>query len=211
MVCSEPYLPLAAIEDWMRVIVPLLFVIFWVIQQVFGGDKKPQPPPKRRPKLPPDAPGDAEQVRNELQDFLREAAQRQNQGQPRPVHAAAVDDIVEAEIVEPVRRMHPAAVSTQTGDTVPPVGKQLFAERVSHLGEEVAQADEKVESHLHEVFDHDVGRMPDGYNDDKNNDDEEKVVVPKLAYEIRELFRRPKSVRQAIVLSEVLRRPDDRW
>lgn len=74
-----------------------------------------------------------------------------------------------------------------------------FDSRASQLGGRVGLADEKMESHLHQVFDHQLGRLQHS----------DLVVVDEwtLAEQLRAMLRNPVSVRQAVVLAEILRPP----
>jgi hypothetical protein len=78
----------------------------------------------------------------------------------------------------------------------------------------VDQADEAMEDHLHAVFDHQLGslRRPDGSR--PASEPVERVQPDLGAMEIAALvtmLRNPQTARQAMVLSEILSRPDHRW
>lgn len=80
-----------------------------------------------------------------------------------------------------------------------------LAEQAAHLGSRISQADDRVEARLHEKFDHRLGKLRQ----------EEESAAPVLevtnetgAQRIKALLARPGGVREAIILSEILRRPD---
>lgn len=163
---------------------------------------------------------------DEIEKFLQQAAARraQNQQQPRqPPRPAAPQpprpfapqppapiQYVEPEIIEP---------DIMDGDNVAQhVTQHLdtggFDQRAAHLGEEVGLADDHLEAHLHEQFDHRIGSLQDTSADAARETADaaaSKILKDVPAGQIAALLRSPQSIRQAIILSEVLRRPDERW
>lgn len=82
-----------------------------------------------------------------------------------------------------------------------------FRDRASHLGEVAGQADDRLEAHLHEVFDHSIGSLgaapltPPGAR---------PAQAPKVAAgQIADWLRRPEDLRRAIILQTILRSPLD--
>ncbi|HZN32599.1 MAG TPA: hypothetical protein VFB80_02230 [Pirellulaceae bacterium] len=145
---------------------------------------KPQPaPPPPRPAAPPPP--------------ARLVPARQEMVPLEPVEV----EIVDAELAE---------IGDSVGRHVTQHlrGTEEIAEHTRHLGEEVDQADDKLESHLHQVFDHQLGKLK------KTASTTAAAPYDSPASDMSELLqmlRSPKSVRDAIVMAEVLRRPDDRW
>ena len=145
---------------------------------------KPQPaPPPPRPAAPPPP--------------ARLVPARQEMVPLEPVEV----EIVDAELAE---------IGDSVGRHVTQHlrGTEEIAEHTRHLGEEVDQADDKLESHLHQVFDHQLGKLK------KTASTAAPAPHDSPASDMSELLqmlRSPKSVRDAIVMAEVLRRPDDRW
>ncbi|HAY79089.1 MAG TPA: hypothetical protein DCY79_04710 [Planctomycetaceae bacterium] len=159
---------------------------------------------------------------DDLEEFLRRAAeQRSQQARPQgptpaqqPQRPGAyrqpvveiLDEPVEAEIIE----------ATPLSDFSSSVGQQQLGYEVSHhaddLAERIEQTDERLSAHLHDTFDHRVGSMDDsstfvdtdGENvSDPSTDDQSEP----FAAEIAEMLRSRGSVRNAVILSEILRRP----
>ena len=87
------------------------------------------------------------------------------------------------------------------------VGSRTFAERTSHLGEQVAQADEKIEAHLHHKFDRELGTL----GRSSVAPTAQSPPADSLATEIAAMLASPAGMRQAIVLGEILQRPEHRW
>ncbi len=135
-----------------------------------------QPPPQQRPVQP------------QRQQPAKPAQQRP--AQQRPVQPAAIP-------AELVRRGATVADHVQEH-----INTRGIAEQVSHLGEEVGLADDKLEQRLHDKFDHSVGDLQ------RKQQTESARAEASPADELLEMLRNPKSIRQAIILSEILRRPD---
>ena len=88
------------------------------------------------------------------------------------------------------------------------------------LGKEVSQADKQIGQHLQQVFDHRVSKLEAVPGE---------AAAPPAAYEppdlvgaaadipdtfatgLLDLITSPDSLRQAIILSEILHRPEERW
>ena len=146
----------------------------------------------------------------ELEKLLAEIARQQGIDMPQkqpPQRAAAARRraemqpmeaiIIEAEPVREDLRSH-VARTVDTSD---------ITQHATHLGDEVAQSDDRLEARLHQKFDHELGGISENAYD-------EKVVDPTArgaAGEIAEMFRDARSTRQAILLNEILTRPVDRW
>lgn len=85
------------------------------------------------------------------------------------------------------------------------------SEHSRQLGRSIAQADEKVEDHLHQVFDHSLGQLDKRqiFDDAEGTDSSvwDKKVAVSPAVELRKMLREPGSIRNAIILAEVFRRP----
>jgi len=165
-------------------------------------------PPRRPPEATPPA-----SVEDEISEFLRRAAQRRSRKQPQapPPALAPVEEPVLAEEVPP------------------PVGGQIarrrlesdreFQERQRRLGAEVAQADEKVEARLNQVFDHQVGQLSGRLAQGREMSDvsdafaeaEPDRLPEAAAAGFAAMLTDAESIQQAIIINEILRRPDERW
>ncbi len=87
---------------------------------------------------------------------------------------------------------------------------KAFQDRSSHLSQ-VAEAPSQLETHQHQVFDHNVGRLTTGTesDDDPATEGPASALVPAAA--IAKLLANPESAKQAFILGEIFRRPEDRW
>jgi hypothetical protein len=170
----------------------------------------------------------------DIEEFLKMAAKRRQQqkkqgGQPSPSAARSQPARRPAASHPPAR---PENVRPATDDEIVIIGgtesphdpyQQSVAEHVrSHidtsnlarhatqLGEEVALADDKMDARLHSKFDHAVGRLSlDASRSVQSTTTTTTArAVSPLAQELLEMLSNPASIRQAILISEVLRRPD---
>ncbi|MDA1054606.1 MAG: hypothetical protein O3C40_29595 [Planctomycetota bacterium] len=167
----------------------------------------------------------------DIEEFLRRAAQRRAQQQqqspkpqvrppqgqrpkpapPRPVQILDAEIIQEVEIIEP-RVLSGSSVAEHVKDHI---REGVFDEQLSHLGEEVDRSDDRMEAHLHQVFEHDLGQLGARTStaSDSSLDDDSPGQRPQAAKPTNflALLQNPASIRQAIILSEILARPSDRW
>lgn len=169
----------------------------------------------------------------DIEEFLRRAAERRAPQPPaaaparrppqapQPYQILGDDDVVDGEIVDADIVEDPGIMSGRNvGDHVAQhIDTSDFGERISQLGVDVDQADDRMEAHMHEYFEHSLGdlgaktsRASDSTLDDDSGpqlgaNDQKKLP----RFNIRKLMRSPGSIRDAIVLSEILRRPDNSW
>ena len=153
-----------------------------------------------------------------LEDFLRQAAERhlaKKRGAARQPPAIPADkDIVDAEVIDAV-----AAGGVKSVSKPESLGSESVADHVEHhmdtsdidqhaasLGKTIVSTHDAVEEHIQDTFDHDVGKLDHNVTHAYGNS---KKVKPG---EISELLQRLKTNkmqwRDAIILSEILRRPE---
>lgn len=209
-------------------IISAVVIVFWIISQVMGarqdakGKQKPEAQPRRQQAQPvpgqPRNQGDA--LRSEVEQFLRRA-----QGKPEP--ETMRPETQQRQMPTPDRQPQrsqqkrrpqatPPAVRTIVNKEEPSLRNEGVAEHVSrhlstqgivdhaqNLGDEVALADDKLESRLHATFDHNVGHMKhrDAYSTDK-------APQVDIAAEVAAMLSSPKGMRQLIIANEILRRPE---
>src|SRR5262245_26436577 len=174
-------------------------------------------------------------MNNEVEEFLRRAAQRRAQVEAQlraQAEARARGQQQSQPQREPPKRLAPAAqgISQQQAPELamsPDRVTASVAEHMRHtqeiaahveqLGDRVEVADEEMEAHLRQTFDHAVGRLQ------KTTEGPAQLTpaTPSVGASVRrdltaadsiaQLLRSPKNVRDAIILAEVLNRPTDRW
>jgi hypothetical protein len=95
-----------------------------------------------------------------------------------------------------------------------------FDRSAAELGDAVFQADTLLGRHLHDVFDHDLSRLAGAPGEsaqaprvDEAAEPQDRVheLPPTAAAGLAALLSNASTVRQAIVINEILQRPEHRW
>jgi hypothetical protein len=158
----------------------------------------------------------AERRARQLEQMKRQAAEQAARAQanqaPPPANPfgslADTSDVVDAEIIE--------ASPARSGSQEPPVNKgkrqkQKKAKRPEKLGNVAAQADAKMETHLHDKFDHQIGSIAAPVQSVTADINPELKTRPEETHPLLELLKNPQSIRSAFIFAELLRRPEERW
>jgi len=150
---------------------------------------------------------------SEIEDFLRKAAQRRKdrkkKSPPTPPAAQETSSFQAA----PMQSMpvQPPPATHGIGTSHPSVQQSVeqhidttrFQSRASHITDDIDFADERMDEHLHEKFDHSIGNLR-----------ETKHAAPAPTSGgtnlIADLFANRQSIRQAFIMSEVMRPVADR-
>jgi hypothetical protein len=214
----------AAPGDIITIITIVIFIGVPLLGHLLSKMKEPQAPNRpARPARPPQ-----QSVQNEIEDFLRRANDKKGTppaNRPRPSQPAPkakpvekpprAQEVVKAEVV----RERPVGGGVEK-HVKQFMNKEGFERRSKQLGEEVAETDEKVERHLKSVFDHSLSKIAatPGVSASAANvkmadtAPELTLATPSVAAgDVAALLGDPLSIRQAIILSEILNRPIDRW
>ncbi len=165
---------------------------------------------------------------DEIDEFIRRAAEKRKQGQgqrkpqrPKPAPPAAAPvarqrpklapEIVEAEIIEDISTSVSRNLNTQE-----------FEQRAAHMTEDVDNADERVEARLQQNFDHKLGRLSQIDSTAAGSAPTSRSATDTAAQVttadenlmltfLLKSFHTPQTIRQAIILSDILARPEHRW
>jgi hypothetical protein len=203
-------------EEIVPAVIAILIMLVSGLSQRLGKPRQPQGPagePQRPAAAAPprQVPVEEQAMEDEIGEFLRRTAKRRG---PQAAPPAALEPV----LVEPER----------TG----PIGGRVeehvkdflnageFSHRTAALGGEVAQADEQLGQHLHQVFDHNVSSL--AATPGEVSAQPAAVVGPAADLAALELpataaagfaalLSDMENVRQAIVINEILRRPEERW
>lgn len=224
---------LADMEDLIFPLVVIVFIILGVLRQVFAKLQEPEQGPARRPDGPrrPEAPRPQGPLHDEIGEFLRNASKRRAPGRPAAGGAPAWrpkagmrspagpqpypgDAPVDIELVEAKEE-----VSVDEH-----IRQRLGTERLGHLAPvldgEVTHTDDRVQDHVHSVFDHDLSRLSGTpgesarsmeVTEPESPEDRIGSVPPTAAAGLTAMLADPGNLRQAILLSEILNRPESRW
>lgn len=79
-------------------------------------------------------------------------------------------------------------------------------EHASHLAETIEHADDRMDQHVHDVFDHEVGNIHDPIGNPAIPTPGQNISP--IAQDLLNLFKSQHSIRQAILVNEILKRPD---
>lgn len=245
---------LFADADWIKIVIFLIFFLGPIVLQLFKSEdaaakkvkppKQPAPRPRPEPQPAPQPqpmvqgwPGDMQQRANtleeEIEQFLRKATGSQPGGASVPQNEP---EIVRAEVVQRAPKKQakrPKIKKAPQRENVPdtlrgPNATRSLGQQSSHLGEMIGGSDERLESHLHDVFDHGLGmfdaddlahtnRISEGTDDQsweggaasRQRLDNE---IRRRGDSIRDAIRNPANMRQAVLWAEILQRPDEsKW
>jgi len=217
---------IGAVIQALVIIVP---VVFWILSSILGVAQAKKPP-VRKPRQPrPVAKNRPPELAQEIERFLRRAAE-QRQGKP----PAQVEVLVPAAPVErrEVRSIPPVRAEVVFAEPIGPetdgawtarhevaehVDKDLdttgITQHADQLGDNVARADDKLETRLHKTFDHRLGSLrqqgsirPNASGDAVGATDPR---APLTAGTLASMLSNPRTARQAVILSEILRRPQE--
>ena len=162
-------------------------------QQKAGGPPKQQPPQRQPPRQQdPILEVEAELVRPA--PFKRKPMpQKQPQSTPVRDRPRKQANLREQSVSQPVKS------HIDTSD---------IASRADTLGDRISRVHDQVESRVHQHLDHDISKIDDRPT---ITDDAPPAIVGAASndavIELRRLLANPKSVGQAIVLAEILKRP----
>ncbi len=209
--------------DFGGVASAIIFIVFALLSALghLASRNREEPQrPGQRPGGPPRPPSDplAEEIREFLERAQRRRAGRPAGGPPRPVPPTRQGPTPAAEFVEPEVVAPGGSTVAQHVSTY--LGTPKFGQVGSQdLGWEVAQSDDRLEAHLHEKFDHQIGTLasapgeaaqPVALVEPTSPADRIEAAGPSVAA-LATMLANPQGMRQAIVLSEILRRPEERW
>jgi hypothetical protein len=217
----DPLFAAIDIEALGKIAIVVLFFLIPAIGQLLARVKQQQQnqPPAQGPKPPrPVQPN----VADEIEQFMRRAAERREAKASRPFQAPKPQPLA-SPITEPVKAeaIIEKPVGGQVNEHVQKyLDEQKFAKRESELGKEVAQADAQIDKHLQQVFDHRVSKLeavpgeaatpPTAY-EPPNLVGTSADVPDSFATGLLALISDPDSLRQAVILSEIIHRPEERW
>jgi hypothetical protein len=177
-----------------------------------------QQPPQARPPAPPapqwTPPPQPQQF--QPQQFQQQPFQQQPFQPRRPATLA------EVVMLEPVDAVEAELIEVELADQTDRVGRsvemhmrgtQQIAAHTEQLGDEIELADDKLEQHLHQVFDHKVGDLKKSTMEPAASSPSlgAQPAPPPAGASIAQLLASPQNLRSAFILSEVLKRPEENW
>ena len=194
------------LEDLLGAIVPILFVIFWVISQVMGGINKArkQPPQKLPGEDAQEVPAD--ELAREIERFLgktRPTPEEPNQSQestPEPSRPIVTADVVRPPQTTSTRESQPRDSQPRESQRRPKKTRRPPKRKRTKIS---ARGDGSVG----------VGSVsaPPTQKGAVDLDEKSIVHLPTDSEELKTLTANPATLRQAFLLSQIFSRPEDRW
>ena len=217
----------AAGFDWLEALLPFLFVAFWIVSQVFAvfrrlqGGGRQQPPPRPRfdpvrdrPRPPQPAGNDAADQRSVLEkqiaEFLREAT-----GEKKPQPTINQPTMQKSEPGTATRPQPPRAAAPVRREREPKknaVTREVAARITETAPQQPRPQSESVARHVQDAFSRELTHLRGTITQDEpqaGGASRTSALTP--AEELMHLLRNPVTVRQVILLREILDRPVERW
>jgi hypothetical protein len=216
--------PILFAADWIQLILVIVFVLYSIghaIMNMMNQAPKPkQPRPQGQmgqqgrfgpqgqmrqqgqmgPQGQPAKPKTLEdKLRQEVEQFLRQVQGEEPKPTP-PKKPVVVAQKPAATRLEPQRQPRRESVQAHVSQHI---NTAEVTQHLSELGLEVSHADEKMTAHVQEKFQHQLGAFQSS-----QQPTETRRQRNDAAAEIAKLLRSPQGMRQVIVASEILRRPD---
>ena len=138
-----------------------------------------------------------------IEDFLRRAIQQKLGKRLEEVEILPAKEVQQP----PAAKVHELAEEGVAQHVTNHLDTTGYADRASHLGEEVGEVGERLEEHLHEAFDHQIGSLKHE-NLDASSDKKSSESSPQG---LQQLLRSKSAIRNAIVFREIIDRPKHLW
>jgi hypothetical protein len=213
-------IPILFAAGWFELIGVIVFVLYSIGHALLNRQNAPPKPKPKQPRphgewgqqgqfgpqdqmgqqKPPAKPKTLEdKLRQEVEQFLRQVQGEEPKPAPQKKQVVVAQKPAAARS-EPQRQPRRETVQAHVSQHISTAD---VTQHLSELGLEVSHADEKMTAHLQERFQHQLGAFQSSQQPTetrrKRNDAADEIV---------KLLRSPQGIRQVIVASEILRRPD---
>jgi hypothetical protein len=176
-----------------------------------------QPPPQALPR--PQQAGGQDSLHDEIEQFLRRANERRKEKAQR---STLPERVTPLEPAPPARAEQPVdvqpvehsfdAVATSVAQHFN--SSRSFEQRAEHMADQVEKADDDMQRHLKQAFDHRLGTLRTTGQPDSaavaTDQPAAPAQPPTVALGMAGVLN-PQNLKQAILLKEILERPVDRW
>jgi hypothetical protein len=222
---------LLADAGWIKLIFVAVVFIIWIFNNLVGDKAKAKPRQLQRPVPPPrpiegapaeGRPAGQQPLVGEIEEFLKRANRKREEKARRKQQPKVAKPAPPAP-PKPARRLVDGGSEGQqfefgTNRSVADHVQQhlntgQFAERAATLvDEDIAKDDASREAHRKQVFDHKLGSLSDTSTGSVKTAAAAQVAASDIgAIPVGALLSNPDSIRQAIILNEILTRPEQRW
>ncbi len=207
---------LADIQDILGAIVPVLFVVFWVVSQVIGGINKARkgksPLPQDRPKseIPPSTTED--ELAKEIERFL---GQKQDAVETKKAMPSPTEAVVKADVIKP-----PVAPTTHDTSQIGGPSREQNWRPKRQLTQSQPTQSQHGERNKEWANQNTPALPPVSHRVDaidENGQENREAIIDLPAddasepNELQSLMANPTTLRQAFLLSQIFSRPEDRW
>jgi hypothetical protein len=212
-----------AVDMWIKIAIFGAVILYSIIKQLSATAKTAQ-----RKAAAGNAAGggmaeksEQQKIYDEVEEFLRRAAAKQQEPPPSVPLSTDTDQQRnrsrrrKKSVMQPVAEVQPVEEPLENRHLASRLDTSGFDERASQLTK-VGQAQEAMESHLQQVFGRQVGnlaaeatRTPPATQDDPDAKRQGDPLAN--AGQLAAMLANPQSIRQAIVMNEILTRPTSRW
>ena len=203
---------LADLQDLLGAIVPVLFVIFWVISQVIGGINKARKggarPPQEQPgrETPPTA---ANELANEIEQFLGQTGEASKNEKGTTSHT---ESVVVADVLDTPAESQSALNRSVSNRKRPPRKKRTPRQQQT---QPIRGKGRKVDAVLDPATLPPMRNQMDGIRKNEQQSSPAIIQLPTDgsadSEELQTLMANPATLRQAFLLSQIFSRPEDRW
>jgi hypothetical protein len=210
------------IGDWIKVVFGIVFVLVYLVNQLVAGQKqaaqgkaaeRPKPPPQRAPERAAQA--------DEVEQFLRAAAEarrRQQQQQQRPPAPPQKGGTVRRP-KPPKKPKSPVPTLARQEAPAERLGAQVeralstkeFEVRAAQMDDDLEQLDRDRAAHRSKMFEHQVGNLAPASPAASVPTVSTAGAASPAAGMLAAALASPQDLRKAIILYEILQRPEERW
>ncbi len=213
MFATVPLLAFDIMDFAVYAVVLVIMVIGWINQLIAKNREAAQR--GRRPPRPAREVAGAGDQRDEVEEFLRDVIKRRERGGPSREP--------EVELIEPQPETTRRLVEARQIDDAPRMKKRLPKPKRATKSRpkpqsKVELADERLATRMHDVFDHQAGSLDDGSAPVEREDifaqpqfKQQIATSSVTAAGLGAMLRDQQNLKQAIVLMEILKRPEERW
>jgi hypothetical protein len=217
--------PFLVADVGLQTIIVITLIVIGVVSQLIAKLNEVQKAPPRPPARPNPSNPSNDPLADQIAEFLERAQQRRKTSRPasplpqtaRPLRPTPLPSRnAPAEVIV----LEDAGSGASVADHVSSYMSERKRDPVgSELGKEVAQSDEHLEQRLHSVFDHRLGNLSGspGETSETPRVDESAAAAARIdapsgsAAGLAALLANPSGMRQAVLVSEILQRPEHRW
>lgn len=118
-----------------------------------------------------------------------------------PVEEVVDADIIDVDVIESADRFSKKVARDFRGS-------EQISKHASQIGRQLEQSDENMDAHVHQALDHKLGTLKQS---DTKAPQAQIDATTDVVLNLKKSLSSPDSLRNAIIVSELLRRPEENW